>query len=76
MLNFSAVCSVTILFLPKYSSDFNPIELSWSKMKSVIRKLKPRTYDELVAALQIALDSFTETDIRNWFKHAGYIMNV
>lgn len=65
----------SVLFLPPYSPDFNPIELSWSKMKSVLRKLKPRTYDELVAALQIALDSFTAEDIQNWFKHDGYFIH-
>jgi transposase len=62
----------TVLFLTPYSPDFNPIEMSWSKMKSVIRKLKPRSYDELVASLQIALDSFTTDDIKNWFAHDGY----
>ena len=66
----------TILFLPPYSPDFNPIELSWSKMKSILRKLKPRTYDDLVAALQIALDSFTLQDIENWFAHDGYNVSV
>ena len=64
------------LFLPPYSPDFNPIELSWSKMKAILKKLKPRTYDKLVAALQIALNSFTESDIANWFSHDGYIINV
>lgn len=66
----------SVLFLPPYSPDFNPIEMSWSKMKSVLRKLKPRTYDELIAALQIALDSFTAQDIKHWFKHDGYFINV
>jgi len=30
----------TELFLPPYSPDFNPIELGWSKMKAVLRKIK------------------------------------
>jgi len=64
-----------VLFLPPYSPDLNPIEMSWSKMKSVLRKLKPRTYDELIAALQIALDSFSIDDIKNWFAHDGYCIN-
>jgi transposase len=61
-----------VLWLPPYSPDFNPIELSWSKMKSIIRKLKPRTYDQLVASLEIAPNSFTKTDIENRFEHDGY----
>jgi transposase len=65
-----------VLFLPPYSPDFNPIELSWSKMKSVLRKLKPRTFDELVVSLQVALDSFTLEDIVNWLKHDGYFIHI
>lgn len=66
----------SVLFLPPYSPDFNPIEMSWSKMKSILRKLKPRTYDELIQALQIALNSFTSEDIKNWFEHDGYFINI
>jgi len=62
----------TVLFLPPYSPGFNPIELSWSKMKSVLKRLKSRTYEELITAMQIALDSFTAKDIANWFAHDGY----
>jgi len=28
-----------VKFLPPYSPDFNPIELMWSKMKAILRKL-------------------------------------
>jgi len=34
--------SVWIVFLPVYSADLNPIELVWSKMKVIIRKLRTR----------------------------------
>ena len=33
---------VKVLYLPGYSPDLNPIELSFSKLKSVLRKLKIR----------------------------------
>ncbi len=65
-----------VMFLPPYSPDLNPIELSWAKMKSVLKTLKPRTMEELMPALQIALNSFTKEDIYNWFKHDGYILNI
>ena len=65
-----------VLWLPPYSPDFNPIELSWSKMKSILRKLKPRTYDELELSLEIALDSFTNSDVLGWFEHDGYSVNI
>lgn len=66
----------SIIFLPPYSPDLNPIELSWSKMKAYLRKLKANTFDDLVLAMKSALDSFTSSDIANWFKHDGYIANV
>lgn len=37
----------TLLFLPPYSPDLNPIELAWAKMKSVLGMLKARTIDEM-----------------------------
>jgi transposase len=68
--------NATVMFLPPYSPDLNPIEMSWSKMKSVLRKLKATTYDELTKDMRTALDSFTKSDIANWFSHDGYDANV
>jgi transposase len=47
------------LLLPTYSPDLNPVELWWSKVKSRLRALKPRTEDELLAALTDAFASIT-----------------
>ena len=63
---------VEVIWLPPYSSDLNPIELTWSKLKTYIRKKKPRTTDELMAVLKKALEYITKEDIKNWFKHDGY----
>ena len=65
-----------VFFQPKYSPDLNPIEKAWSKMKAILRKLKPRTNDELLAAMKIALDSISALDIKGWFSCAGYIVNA
>jgi transposase len=65
-----------VMFLPPYSPDLNPIEMSWSKMKSVLRKLKAATYDEMAKNMKTALDSFTKSDIANWFSHDGYNANL
>jgi transposase len=62
----------SVLFLPQYSPDFNPIELMWSKLKAVLRKLKARTHEELQIALQHALNAIALSDIKNWFIHDGY----
>jgi transposase len=62
-------------FLPVYSPDLNPIEPSWSKMKSKLRELKPRTDEELEIHTKTALDSFTKSDLLGWFSSCGYVVN-
>ena len=36
-----------LLFLPPYSPDLNPIELAFSKFKAHLKRMTPRTVDEL-----------------------------
>ncbi|MCL2291660.1 MAG: transposase [Candidatus Bathyarchaeota archaeon] len=40
-------CGAFVWFLSAYSSDLNPIELLWSKVKFVLRKCKVRSFEEL-----------------------------
>ncbi|MCL2257410.1 MAG: transposase [Candidatus Bathyarchaeota archaeon] len=40
-------CGAFVWFLSAYSSDLNPIEFLWSKVKSVLRKCKVRSFEEL-----------------------------
>ena len=63
---------VAIIFLPVYSPDFSPIELAWSKIKSFLRKVKARTFDDLFSALSEALDTILYSDILGWIRHCGY----
>ena len=56
-------------YLPPYSSDFNPIELAWAKVKSVLRTLKARLYDDLVDAICSGLQAITAADAQAWFAH-------
>ena len=67
---------VVVMFLPPYSYDFNPIELAWSKLKAILKKLKPRGFDELVSVMKSALDSMTIANIEGWFRHCGYTFNI
>lgn len=64
-----------LVFLPPYSSDLNPIELCWSKVKAALRKAKARTFDALVEALAAALRSVTDQDAKGWFAHCGYAVH-
>jgi len=50
----------------------NPIENCWSKVKSILRSLKPRTTEELLDALARAFSSVTLGNILGWFNHCGY----
>ena len=61
-----------LLFLPPYSSDLNPIELCWSKVKAALRAAKARTFDALLEALAAALHSVSPADVEAWFAHCGY----
>lgn len=63
----------TVLFLPKYSPDLNPIEMAWSKMKIMLKKLKAQTKAELQDAFVKALDYITADDINGYFRHDGYL---
>lgn len=67
--------NIRYLFLPPYSPDFKPIELLWSKMKTILRKLKARNKPDLQIAISSALDSITLLNIHNWFRHCAYATN-
>lgn len=59
-------------FLPPYSPDLMPIELSWSKTKQAMRRMKPRTHMELDAAFVASAATVTAVDAAAWFRHCGY----
>jgi transposase len=61
-----------LLFLPPYSPDFNPIEKMWSKIKSILCSIGPRTSEELHATIAYALRQVSEEDAREFFKSCGY----
>jgi transposase len=61
-----------VWFLPPYSPDLNPIEAMWSKVKAILRKLKARTQEALLAAIRQALAAVTTADVAGWFAHCGY----
>lgn len=62
----------TLLLLPPYSPDLNPIELAFSKLKSLLRKAGKRTVDGLWEFLGRALDAFSPQECLNYMKHCGY----
>jgi len=63
---------VEVRLRPVYSPDLNPIEQAGSKIKGAVRRARPRTAPERIAALGAALRAVTPEDIRGWFAHRGY----
>jgi transposase len=62
----------TLLYLPPYSPDFNPIEMIWSKVKRLLRSIAARTIDLLHDAFARAFAAVTSSDIAGCFRHCGY----
>lgn len=62
----------TLVFLPPYSPDLNPIELCWSKVKNYLRSAAARTRDTLNQAIAEAMALVSQTDCNAWFRHCGY----
>ena len=64
-----------LLFLPPYSPDLNPIEMAFSKLKSLLRKAATRTIDDLWKAIGNICTLFTPEECSNYFEAAGYGFN-
>jgi transposase len=59
-------------FLPPYSPDFNPIELAFAKLKAFLRAARPRSFDQVVDLVAIALGLFTPDECAHFVRHCGY----
>jgi transposase len=62
----------SLLYLPPYSPDFNPIENAFAKLKALLRKAAQRTVEGLWAEIGRIIDLFTPAECANYFAAAGY----
>lgn len=62
----------TLLYLPPYSPDLNPIEKAFSKLKALLRKAAERSVDALWDRIGSLLKAFTPQECANFFAAAGY----
>jgi transposase len=62
----------TLVYLPPYSPDLNPIENMWSKVKAILRKTAARTSEALLDGVDKALRAITFDDCAGYFQHCGY----
>ena len=65
----------SLLYLPPYSPDFNPIEKAFAKLKAALRTAAERSLDGLWAAIGRITDTFAPAECANYFAAAGYDAN-
>lgn len=63
---------ISVKRLPRYSPDFNPVEMMWSQIKGKLRKKEPRDFLELWREVSIAHIEVTSENASGWFKGCGY----
>ena len=66
-----ARAGASVLRLPPYSPDYNPIEEMFSKFKGYLRRVGARAKERLYDAIGEGLRQIRVRDIRGWFQHAG-----
>ena len=59
----------TLIYLPKYSPDLNPIELAFSKLKAHLRKAAEHTILRLLRRIGRVVSDFSPQECRNFFRH-------
>jgi transposase len=62
----------SLLYLPAYSPDLNPIEQLFAKLKALLREAAARTKEALWSAIGSLLDRFTPDECANYLVNCGY----
>ena len=67
-----AAAGIEVLYLPRYSPEWNPIGLCWATVKRWLRRLGARTREHLRDGVAEALGRVTSAQVRRWLRHCGY----
>jgi transposase len=62
----------SLLYLPPYSPDLNPIEQAFAKLKALLRKAAARTREALWTTIGKLLGTFTPAECTNYLVNSGY----
>jgi transposase len=62
----------TLLYLPPYSPDLNPIEMAFAKLKALLRTEAARTVEHLCTAVGRLLTHFPPDECERYLAHCGY----
>ena len=68
-----AVAGATVLYLPPYSPDLNPIEKLFSKLKTLLRKAATRCTEDLWKEIGALLNTVSKGECANYFSSSGYV---
>jgi transposase len=58
----------SLIYLPPYWPDMNPIEKAWSKLKTLLRSAKARTKEALDQAIAELLPRLTAEDAKACYR--------
>jgi transposase len=67
-----AAAGASLLYLPPYSPDFNPIEQLFAKLKALLRKAAARTKDELWSTIGRLLATVPPAECARYLHHCDY----
>ena len=67
-----AAAGASMLYLPPYSPDLNPIEQLFAKLKALLRKAAARTKDHLWSAIGSLLTRIPADECARYLSHCGY----
>ncbi len=67
-----AAAGASLLYLPPYSPDFNPIEQLFAKLKALLRKAAARTRDELWSTIGRLLATVPPAECARYLHHCEY----
>jgi transposase len=72
LVEYFSLHGMSLVFLPPYSPDLNPIEKMWSKIKGILRECASESSETLFESIRLAFNRITPADARGWFKSCGY----
>jgi transposase len=70
--NAIEAAGASLLYLPPYSPDFNPIEQAFANLKALLRKAAARTIEVLWDIIGVLLQAFRPDEPANYFANSGY----
>jgi transposase len=67
-----AAAGASILYLPPYSPDLNPIEQLFAKLKALLRKAAARTKEVLWSTIGKLIATVPASECTNYLRNCGY----